>query len=149
MVQLVEIVESHAAGLDDQRGGPLLRDHDALKGPAAARFSAALERTDECLIAGEFDGQVFGVAHVVLQSLPGSVIARLEQFVVDADARAVGVGETMMNLAIEWARSHDCAGIDSQALPGDRQTKNFFEGFGLKARLLTVHYRFPETQPES
>ena len=25
------------------------------------------------------------------------------------------------------------------ALPGDRATKNFFESFGLKARLLTVH----------
>ena len=31
------------------------------------------------------------------------------------------------------------AGIDGFALPGDRETKNFFERFGLTARAILVH----------
>ena len=48
-------------------------------------------------------------------------------------------------LGLDWtidiaeARRRGSIGIDGRALPGDRETKNFFESFGLKARQLVVH----------
>ena len=41
----------------------------------------------------------------------------------------------MINEAIE----HGAVGIDSFALPGDRETKNFFETQGMVARLIHVY----------
>ena len=41
--------------------------------------------------------------------------------------------------AIAWATERGCFGIESMALPGNRETKNFFERFGLVARAIVVH----------
>ena len=54
------------------------------------------------------------------------------------------MGEAMLDLCLEWATSGGCIGLDSLALPGDRQTKNFFESFGLVARAIIVHRRLDE-----
>jgi hypothetical protein len=51
----------------------------------------------------------------------------------------VGVGEAVMDHLVAWCRAQGCFGVDSLALPGDRQTKNFFESFGLVARAIVVH----------
>ena len=58
---------------------------------------------------------------------------------MEPDAREVGAGEAMMNAVLDWAASMRCRGVDATALPGDRQTKNFFESFGLVARAISVH----------
>ena len=79
--------------------------------------------------------------------LPSSVVndelanklAEITEIFVEADVRDVGVGESLMGAITEWAVEHDCEGIDARALPGDRNTKNFFESFGLVARAITVH----------
>ena len=51
----------------------------------------------------------------------------------------MGVGEAMMELVLAWCDERGCRGVDSLALPGDRETKNFFERFGLTARAIVVH----------
>jgi GNAT superfamily N-acetyltransferase len=58
---------------------------------------------------------------------------------VDPAARGVGVGEAVMELVLAWCHGHACRAIDSLALPGMRESKNFFERFGLKTRQLIVH----------
>jgi len=45
----------------------------------------------------------------------------------------------MMVTLEEWARERSLVGLDAVALPGDRDTKNFFETFGLVARAIQVH----------
>lgn len=80
---------------------------------------------------------------VEIQTLSsGELMGVLHDFVVDAEAQDVGIGEAMMNLVVEKLTKRGCIGVDAWALPGDRATKNFFESFGLKARLLTAHRRF-------
>lgn len=37
------------------------------------------------------------------------------------------------------ATAAGCLGIDALALPGNRETKNFFEASGLTARAIVVH----------
>jgi hypothetical protein len=49
-----------------------------------------------------------------------------------------------MDEVIGWAQSHRCIGIDAMVLPGDRETKNFFEMFGLTARAIVVHRALEE-----
>jgi hypothetical protein len=45
----------------------------------------------------------------------------------------------MLDAVIAWCTERGCTGIDAHALPGNRDTKNFFETFGFTARLLVVH----------
>jgi hypothetical protein len=44
----------------------------------------------------------------------------------------------MLRVAESLASQWGCAAIESVALPGDRDTKNFFEAHGMVSRLLLV-----------
>ena len=130
----------------DERGGSLFLRREAGPEPITERIEHGIERGVSggvIVVVGCYDDVPFGYGYAAIEELlDGTRLARLTDFVVDADARKAGIGEAMMNLLIEHAKAADCIGIDSVALPGDRNTKNFFESFGLKARLLTVHRAF-------
>lgn len=66
-------------------------------------------------------------------------VVLVEEIAVHPEARAVGVGEALLQAVVTWGRERGCSGIDAYALPGARETKNFFETAGMKARLLVVH----------
>ena len=63
----------------------------------------------------------------------------IEAIYVESEARACGIGERMLSVALDWFRAQACVGVEATALPGARATKNFFEEHGLKTRLLTVY----------
>jgi GNAT superfamily N-acetyltransferase len=66
-------------------------------------------------------------------------LAAVSDLFVDPEARGVGVGEALMDDLVAWARARGCIGVDAMVLPGNRETKNFFETFGLTARAIVVH----------
>ena len=133
-------VARHAA---DQRGGALFLRREAEQEEAAHRRAAAVADDDGWLVVGTFAGVVFGYALARREVLvDGGSLGRLEELAVVPDAREVGIGEAMMNLVVDQLTAAGCLGVDAHALPGDRETKNFFESFGLKARLLVVHRSF-------
>jgi len=71
----------------------------------------------------------------------GTTLGVIGDLYVEPDARGVGVGEALMDALLVWASERGCQGVDATALPGDRATKNFFEGSGFTARLLVMHHR--------
>lgn len=92
------------------------------------------------MVSGTVAGIVLGYAVCRLTlTRERSLIAVVEEIYTDPDARRVGVGEAMLDLITEWASERGATGIDAIALPGMRDTKNFFERFGLTARSITVH----------
>ncbi len=70
----------------------------------------------------------------------------VDMVAVDPEFRGVGLGEAVMVAGLEAADRWGCTEIDAHALPGDRHTKNFFESFGLKARLLVVSARIDDIE---
>jgi GNAT superfamily N-acetyltransferase len=95
---------------------------------------------DGLVLVGTLDGAVVGYAVVRVEPLAdGGALAVLDDVYVDVEGRGVGVGELLLNGAIDHARSRGCVGIDSLALPGMRGSKNFFEAAGLVARAIVVH----------
>lgn len=101
--------------------------------------------------AGTIDDSVVGYAVARVEQARSDVrLARVEALFVEEAARGVGVGAALMAAVLEWAKSKACTGVDAWALPGDRHTKNFFEGSGFSARLLTMHHSFgpPRERPE-
>lgn len=133
------IADAIAADLHHKRGGSLFLRRES-GGDARIRAQAQIDTTDGFAVVGTYDDVVFGYAVVQIETLTdGGLLARVDDLAVDAEIRGSGIGEAMMNLVLDTARAHGCFGIDSRALPGDRHTKNFFESFGLKARMLVVH----------
>ena len=123
-----------------QKGGALWARREARPAPQEATLRSALDRTDHEVAVGTLDGVVVGYGVVRAETLlDGGLLGVIEDIYVDPAARAVGVGETLMNHLIDWCRARGCFGVDSLALPGDRETKNFFESFGLVARAIMVH----------
>jgi GNAT superfamily N-acetyltransferase len=123
-----------------QKGGALWARREARPAPQEAALRSALSRPDHEVAVGTLDGVVVGYGVVRTETLvDGGLLGVIEDIYVDPGARAVGVGETLMNHLIDWCRARGCFGVDSLALPGDRDTKNFFESFGLVARAIVVH----------
>lgn len=140
MAVVVALCESAVAELTPLRGGSIWSRREARKPPLDASIRATAGDESSLLIVGTIDKTVVAYAAVSEATLhDGERIGELSDLYVMPDARGVGIGEAMMNTAIEWCGARGCIGIDSIALPGDRATKNFFESFGLVARALRVH----------
>ena len=115
------------------------RDHDALY-----RLAESLIELDEwCqtwrvrhyrVVARVIGDAVVGYAAVSR----GRGMASLAELYTEPEARGVGVGDAMLRVAEALASQWGCAAIESVALPGDRDTKNFFEAHGMVSRLLLV-----------
>ena len=134
------LCESGTAELRPNRGGEIWSQWEARPEPVGPALAALITGADTNVVVGEIDGTTVGYAAVVRQTLhDGRLVGHLTDLYVMPEARGVGIGEAMMESITNWCRAHDCVGIDSLALPGDRATKNFFESFGLVARALRVH----------
>ena len=91
---------------------------------------------------GTIDGTPVGYAAAHVERLrDGTVLGVVDHLFVEEGARDVGVGEVLMSELLDWFRSQGCTAADAAALPGNRQTKNFFETAGFSARLIVMHHR--------
>lgn len=140
MPRLVALVEMAIAELSAGRGGEVWARRHARTTPYADGLATDLDHPDRRVLVGTLDGNVlaYGVAHV--EPVPdGGLLGVVDDLYTEPDARQLGLGEMMMQALVDWCTERGCFGVDSLALPGDRHTKNFFEGFGLVARALIVH----------
>lgn len=141
--EVARLCAEAVAELRPRRGGAVWSRREARPEP----FEASLAETmDAGLLAVVcIDDTIVGYAGVDLVGLhDGSVLGQITDVYVAPEARGVGCGEALLGLVEPWCKEQGCIGIDSIALPGDRETKNFFETFGLTARALRVHRSFQD-----
>lgn len=140
--RIVDLADLAAEGLQDQKGGPLWTLREGRLEPLVESFEASLDAEDHLLLVGTIDEVVFGFAAARWETLgDGTRHAVVDELYVEPEARGVAVGEALMDAVLAWCEAQGCAGVDAVALPGDRETKNFFERFGLTARAIIVHRR--------
>lgn len=127
--RLAALATSHVLA---ERGGDVLlaRDPDRCRAPGDDA---------DLVVVGCIGDVVVGYAAVTGVPTASGPVAEVRSLFVEPGARGVGVGRAVMEHAVAWASSQGCVGVDAAALPGDRATKNFFEAFGLVARLIAVH----------
>jgi GNAT superfamily N-acetyltransferase len=139
---LVRLAELAASAIESERGGWMHLQEAKRQPPLAASFLADLDADGTTIVVGTIDGVIVGYGCARLIELrDGDLIARVDDLFVEPPARGVAIGELVMDRLMEWATERGCRGIDAIALPGDRETKNFFERFGLTARAIVVHRR--------
>lgn len=136
---LVELVRACRAELSGQRGGRMWEVTGARTEPVGDQLLEEIERSDTLVVVGEYTGVGvgFAIARIAIANDDRPYVRVTDLFTLP-EGRHVGVGESMMDACIEWARHHGAFAIDASVLPGTRDAKNFFEGFGLTARALTV-----------
>jgi GNAT superfamily N-acetyltransferase len=134
------LCELGTAELRARRGGAVWSRWEARTEPYDKSIRATAADPMSLLVVGTIDATVVAYAAVVATALHDrSLVGNITDLYVMPDARGVGVGEALMDQLTGWCRERSCIGLDSIALPGDRETKNFFESFGLVARALRVH----------
>jgi GNAT superfamily N-acetyltransferase len=127
---VAELTSAAIAEQVESRGGSVWSVREARRDPG-------LEATT---FVGTVDDAIVGFARVGVDALEdGRRLGIVTQIYVVAGAREVSVGEVLLDTCIDWCRERDCVGVDAHALPGNRETKNFFETAGLTARLIVVH----------
>lgn len=129
-VQLAELEDRARRPLSEVRGGAAwLRENPAID-DWAPRLAAG------GVFVAAIDAVVVGMIELDLPGADG--IARVRQVYVDPDARGVGFGDMLLDIALDCAREHGAIIIEAEALPGDRDTKNLYERAAITARKITV-----------
>jgi GNAT superfamily N-acetyltransferase len=141
LARLRDLACEHIA---QQRGGAvaLLSDfseQDALM--ASLEPGSDSERLVIIALIG--DAPVGYCSAAIAQLDQGYALCRISELFVESPAQEIGMGALLLQFTREWALERQCAGIDATVMPGDRETKNFFETFGLVARAITVHQDLP------
>ncbi|MDG1198190.1 MAG: GNAT family N-acetyltransferase [Actinomycetota bacterium] len=137
---IAELADEAVREQIDGRGGYIWSRRETSTVPYVLSLEASMASPDEEIWVGTLDGAVLSYARAKVEVLrTGEYLGLVTDIYVTPEARSVGLGEALINVIIAWCSERKCVGIDSMALPGNRETKNFFETFGFKARLLTVH----------
>ena len=135
------LVESLRTELTPMRGGRIWAVREARPGPPEDVYGALITDPQACVVVGTLDDVVIGFGVVTVEVLAdGRRLGVVSELFVDAEARAVGVGETVLEALVAFCTKEGCVGIDAFALPGHRAAKNFFEESGFTARAIVMHH---------
>jgi ribosomal protein S18 acetylase RimI-like enzyme len=135
------LVEALRAELTPMRGGRLWSVREARDGQPEEVYGALLTDPQACVVVGTIDDVVIGFGVATVEPLTdGGRLGVVSELFVDAEARAGGVGEAMLEAMVAFCTKAGCVGVDALALPGHRAAKNFFEESGFTARAIVMHH---------
>jgi GNAT superfamily N-acetyltransferase len=138
-----ELCRDALAELEEARGGPLFVRREtgvivtALLAPGG--LDRLLSDPGRRVLLGTVDDAVVGMATGRLDEGAETPLGVIDLCYVETGARGVGVGGALLGALVAWFEASGCRGVDINALPGDRATKNLLEASGFKARLITMH----------
>jgi ribosomal protein S18 acetylase RimI-like enzyme len=142
---VAQLLADGSVALVAERGGAIFLNRETLAPPFEEQLSRMLADPAALVAVGTLDDVIMGTALARVETLRGgATLARVEFLWVDPEAREVGLGGELMDLAKEWAHAAGASHIDAYALPGNREAKNFLETAGFSARLLVMHRKLGE-----
>lgn len=116
---------------------------DGLDDPVEDSLLSLLQIDSATSVVGEIDGVAVGfliaTEEALLEPLTDRYIGVVRFIFTDHEARGVGVGGAMLDVAMERLEDRGMDLFDAHVSPGHRLAKNFFESNGFKARLITMH----------
>jgi GNAT superfamily N-acetyltransferase len=147
---IVELATALRAELTPMRGGRIWAVREARRGAPAEAYGALLTDERACVVVGTLDDVVVGFGVATVEALAdGRSLGVVSELFVDAEGRAVGVGEGMLEALVAFCAGERCVGVDAFALPGHRAAKNFFEESGFTARAIVMHHTLDGGAEES
>jgi len=138
-----ELCRNALDALASKRGGEVFSQRES--GALAKAFmrpgglSRLLSDPRRRVLVGTIDQAVVGLATGRVEAVGEASMGVVDGLYVEPPSRGIGVGTRLLEGLVGFFEASGCGAVDATALPGDRDTKNFFEGAGFKARLLTMH----------
>ena len=101
------------------RGGELWLAREAWPEPLDDVYDALVGRDDALVVVGTIDDAVLGYGVVLVETLrSGAHLGVVTDLFVEEEARAVGVGEAMVDALVEHCTDAACIGIDAGRAAG-------------------------------
>jgi ribosomal protein S18 acetylase RimI-like enzyme len=140
LARVADLARELRVELRAERGGELWSVREARPEPLDEAFAELNRRDDALVVVGTTEEVVVGYGIARWELLrDGTRLGVIDEIYVEPEARAVGVGELVIERLVEFCVGAGCLGVDATALPGHRQAKNFFERAGFSARSLVMH----------
>jgi ribosomal protein S18 acetylase RimI-like enzyme len=140
LARVAELARELRSELRAERGGALWETREARPEPLDDALAELARRDDALVVVGTTEDVLVGYGIARLEPLrDGTRLGVIDEIYVEPEARAVGVGELVVERLVAFCVEAGCIGVDATALPGHRQAKNFFERAGFTARSLVMH----------
>lgn len=99
---------------------------------ARDRLSRSLDSVTSCCLVAVDAGEVVGLmsAELVPYFPTGTMICRLAALVVSSNHRGRGIGEKLLAATADFAREHQCSGIEITSAERRVDTHRFYERHG-------------------
>lgn len=140
LLRLYRLLESEMVGLHEM--WPIA---DGLPEPVEDALRRALNDPEKRVILGFIDEVPCGFILAGLQGLLPQAdeerVGVVKLVFTEPEARAVGIAEVMIDLAMSELETLGAERFDAPVLPGHRLAKNFFERSGFSARSIVMHRR--------
>lgn len=150
LVRMYEILEEEQSAIRE-----IWPYADGLDAPTIDSLTSLLGNDRVTTVIGEIDGAAVGfliaIEEPLLRPLADRYIGVVRFIFTDHEARGVGIGAAMLDLAMERLVGRGIDLFDARVSPGHRLAKNFFESNGFKARSITMHRSDagPDGSPEA
>lgn len=117
---------------------------DGLDETFSQSFIGAIDAPESWVFVGKIDGSIVGMIWATIEPMlaraNGSRIGKIRIVFTEPEARGVGVGHEMLEATLEVLRDAGISYFDAPVGPGQRSTKNFFEGHQFAARSIIMHH---------
>ncbi len=117
----------------------ILRDKPVTTDEISADVEQIIQEDDRAIIVAEKENAIIGmiVLNVLIKINRREV--KLDEFVVDSEARGGGVGNKLIQAAISWTWDHDCELIELTSRPDREASNHLFQKAGFKLRDTNVY----------
>ena len=95
------------------------------------------------MLVARIDGTIVGALTLVMFPIPSGMRARIEDVVVDTEARGKGVGATLTEHALSIARELGARTVDLTSRPAREAANRLYERMGFARRDSSVYRRVP------
>ena len=125
-----------------QRLVPQLTDNNPP--PSLGQLTALVESGSSTLmVARDARGQIIGALTLAVYHVPTGIRSIIEDVIVDKSARGQGIGEALMQKAIEIAREHGAGNISLTSNPMREAANRLYLRVGFKKRETNAYqYKF-------
>jgi ribosomal protein S18 acetylase RimI-like enzyme len=115
--------------------------------PGANELGRIVSHQATSLFTARSQGRIVGMLTLVTFPLPSGFRARIEDVVVDQDARGQGVGTALTMAALELAEAQGARSIDLTSRASRVEANRLYQQLGFRLRDSNVYRYQPEPRP--
>jgi len=91
------------------------------------------------ILTATSDDEIVGMLAINIVIKLGKREARIDEVIVDESTRGSGLGQQLVQAAIEWAWDHGCNVVELTSKPGREAANKLYQKLGFKIRETNVY----------